>query len=171
MLSASCVLGKLNFYTETVSGAFMIIECENCNTRFNVSPEDIGIHGRFVRCSKCEHEWLVELLADEKVLFNRSNDTQDEKIDGKEEADWLTKPIKTAGIMEEVSETGAFMQCLDQSKKKTKKCMSGKGIVLLLLLNILIVCFILFIEKSEFIISKYPQMIKIYHKLGIRSLW
>lgn len=36
----------------------MIIECENCNTKFSIADDQVTTSGRFLRCSICEHEWL-----------------------------------------------------------------------------------------------------------------
>lgn len=36
----------------------MIIECENCNTKFSIADDQVTTSGRFLHCSICEHEWL-----------------------------------------------------------------------------------------------------------------
>ncbi|MFK7968353.1 MAG: zinc-ribbon domain-containing protein [Rickettsiaceae bacterium] len=35
----------------------MYIACPKCDTKFVVNSEQIGIHGRKVKCSKCSHIW------------------------------------------------------------------------------------------------------------------
>ena len=35
----------------------MIIECVNCNKKFNVNPELIPENGRLVKCGYCNHNW------------------------------------------------------------------------------------------------------------------
>ena len=35
----------------------MYIACPECNTKFVVTTEQIGKHGRKVKCSKCSHVW------------------------------------------------------------------------------------------------------------------
>jgi predicted Zn finger-like uncharacterized protein len=35
----------------------MYIACPECDTKFVVTPEQIGTHGRKVKCSKCSHIW------------------------------------------------------------------------------------------------------------------
>lgn len=37
----------------------MIVQCDNCQTRFNVADEKISEHGTLVRCSKCEQTFEV----------------------------------------------------------------------------------------------------------------
>ena len=39
----------------------MYIACPECDTRFVVTPEQIGTHGRKVKCSKCSHNWHQRL--------------------------------------------------------------------------------------------------------------
>ncbi len=39
----------------------MYIACPECNTKFVVTPEQIGKHGRKVKCSKCSHIWHQKL--------------------------------------------------------------------------------------------------------------
>lgn len=39
----------------------MYIACPECDTKFVVTPKQIGTHGRKVKCSKCSHIWYQEL--------------------------------------------------------------------------------------------------------------
>lgn len=39
----------------------MYIACPECNTKFVVTPEQIGQQGRKVKCSKCSHIWHQKL--------------------------------------------------------------------------------------------------------------
>lgn len=39
----------------------MYIACPECDTKFVVTPEQIGTHGRKVKCSKCSHIWHQRL--------------------------------------------------------------------------------------------------------------
>lgn len=39
----------------------MYIACPECDTKFVVTPEQIGKHGRKVKCSKCSHIWHQRL--------------------------------------------------------------------------------------------------------------
>ena len=47
----------------------MIISCENCNKRFEVSDNLIPDQGRLLQCSSCDHKWFfkkTEKLIDKK---------------------------------------------------------------------------------------------------------
>lgn len=37
----------------------VIIQCENCDSKYRVDLKEIGDEGRFVRCSHCGHEWVL----------------------------------------------------------------------------------------------------------------
>jgi predicted Zn finger-like uncharacterized protein len=45
----------------------MYIACPECNTKFVVTREQIGKHGRQVKCSKCLHVWHQKLNESERV--------------------------------------------------------------------------------------------------------
>ena len=38
----------------------MIISCNNCNKKFNISSELIPDKGRLVQCSGCDHKWFFK---------------------------------------------------------------------------------------------------------------
>lgn len=59
----------------------MYIACPECDTKFVVAPEQIGKHGRKVKCSKCSHVWHQRL--DNQVRIEPT----------------LTQPINAAPIM------------------------------------------------------------------------
>ena len=45
----------------------MYIVCPECDTKFVVTPEQIGKHGRKVKCSKCFHVWYKKLDEDTHI--------------------------------------------------------------------------------------------------------
>ncbi len=42
----------------------MIISCQNCRAAFVVAPEQIGVGGRRVKCSKCKNIWYATIPLD-----------------------------------------------------------------------------------------------------------
>lgn len=56
----------------------MIISCNSCNTKFKIANKIVGENGRFVRCSRCEHEWL--LLPEKEKMHYEDNPNVDKKI-------------------------------------------------------------------------------------------
>ena len=49
----------------------MIIECTNCNKKFEVDPELIPEKGRSIQCGSCNHKWFYNKDTHETILeFN-----------------------------------------------------------------------------------------------------
>ena len=59
----------------------MIIECINCNKKFNVNIELIPESGRQIQCGSCNHSWFykVEKTVIESLILQENNH-QEEKI-------------------------------------------------------------------------------------------
>ncbi len=63
----------------------MTIVCPNCSTNFIISKEQIGIAGRKVKCSQCQHIWYLKLdFSNEKLghydqlSIVKSNNTEEQ---------------------------------------------------------------------------------------------
>jgi len=74
----------------------MIIECINCNKKFNVNSSDIPEEGRLLLCSSCNHKWFFK-----KEITNKS--------------------INVASIDEPINETTIFDDELKPSMNKNQK--------------------------------------------------
>ena len=46
----------------------MIIECTNCNKKFEVDPELIPEKGRSIQCGSCNHKWFYKKDTQETIL-------------------------------------------------------------------------------------------------------
>ena len=46
----------------------MIIECTNCNKKFEVEPELIPEKGRSIQCGSCNHKWFYKKDTQETIL-------------------------------------------------------------------------------------------------------
>ena len=46
----------------------MIIECTNCNKKFEVDPELIPEKGRYIQCGSCNHKWFFKKDIEETIL-------------------------------------------------------------------------------------------------------
>ena len=46
----------------------MIIECTNCNKKFEVDPELIPDKGRSIQCGSCNHKWFFKKDIQESIL-------------------------------------------------------------------------------------------------------
>ena len=62
----------------------MIIECINCNKKFEVDPDLIPEKGRSIQCGSCGHKWFYK-----KDLFEPSSNT-DNEINIEEEIQEIT---------------------------------------------------------------------------------
>jgi len=62
----------------------MIIECINCNKKFEVDPDLIPEKGRSIQCGSCAHKWFYK-----KGLFEPSSNT-DNEINIEEEIQEIT---------------------------------------------------------------------------------
>ena len=49
----------------------MIIECINCNKKFNVDSDLIPSTGRTVQCGSCNHVWLFDKKNTENTVKNK----------------------------------------------------------------------------------------------------
>ena len=53
----------------------MIIECVNCNKKFEVNSELIPLQGRTIQCGSCNHIWfykpVLKKLDDDYVDLNK----------------------------------------------------------------------------------------------------
>ena len=47
----------------------MIIECLNCNKKFNVDAELIPDNGRLIQCGSCNHVWLYKIEEDNSKIL------------------------------------------------------------------------------------------------------
>ena len=85
---------------------FMIIECPNCNKKFNIAKNLIPDSGRDLKCSSCGHIWHYEvdtifetktsklLNEDNKEIEIAKSETENEEIE-KDESETNNKEIET----------------------------------------------------------------------------
>ena len=53
----------------------MIIECINCNKKFNVNSDLIPENGRLIQCGSCNHSWNFkkEVILQNQISNNQAN--------------------------------------------------------------------------------------------------
>ncbi len=69
----------------------MIIECINCNKKFEVDSKLIPSAGRTIKCGSCDHTWFYKLNKDTGISKNISNNKK--KFTNIEEKKVLNKDI------------------------------------------------------------------------------
>ena len=54
----------------------MIINCQNCNKKFNLNSDLIGSKGRLLQCSSCDHKWFFKPIVkiNDKDIINNNNE-------------------------------------------------------------------------------------------------
>ena len=81
----------------------MIIECTNCNKKFNVNDELIPSNGRQIKCGSCNHSWhfKIEKLSDKTPAIKSENTTHDELVNKSNEKNFeIFSETKTSKLNE-----------------------------------------------------------------------
>lgn len=104
----------------------IIVSCNSCNTKYKIRDKIVGENGRFVRCSKCEHEWLL-LPEKDKIHY-------DDKLNTK------NKDKKTQyNDNSKLKENEADEKITNDNRYNLKYAVSGLIIILMLLFSLLII--------------------------------
>ena len=74
----------------------MIVSCPECNSRFKVSADALGVDGRKVQCSDCRHVWFAH--ADES--FAEADDDFSQEQDDSEDGGGDSDEIDFAALMD-----------------------------------------------------------------------
>ena len=135
----------------------MIISCENCNKRFEVSDNLIPEQGRLLQCSSCDHKWffkktekLIEKKEPKKIIKEDDNkilsETFVEKTIEKEE-------ITSTTLNEET------LSEIDDEKPQIKKDKKTNYLKIFIVIIITFVAIIIIIETFKHQISFiYPDI-------------
>ena len=135
----------------------MIISCENCNKRFEVSDNLIPEQGRLLQCSSCDHKWffkktekLIEKKEPKIIIKEDDNkilsETFVEKTIEKEE-------IKSTSLNEET------LSEIDDEEPQIKKDKKTNYLKIFIVIIITFVAIIIIIETFKHQISFiYPDI-------------
>lgn len=119
----------------------MYIACPNCQTKFIVSNNQIGINGRRVKCSKCNHIWYQKLDYNTSKLNDFENKISSEPI---------KTPIKN-GYSDQSFNVPVILPYKSPKSKKS-------NIFRLIWISFIIVCLAtLFVDGFGFL-GKYNQL-------------
>ena len=69
----------------------MIIECINCNKKFEVDSKLIPPAGRAIQCGSCNHTWFYKLLENKQISNNITNKKKDNI--SKKEGEYFNKDV------------------------------------------------------------------------------
>ena len=99
----------------------MIIECTNCNKKFEVDPELIPEKGRSIQCGSCNHKWFYKNDTHETILeFNDETPVNEIKEEIKITKDIANEIADEKKITDEIVEERIEIK-QDNEKKHLKK--------------------------------------------------
>ncbi len=119
----------------------MIINCSNCNTKYDINSTLINSNGRRVKCSKCQNIWLVTST----ILENDNNDIENNK---------------------NFSESYNYIEKIPEVKIKSNTSLSYLLSCVLIVITLLL-SLILFKER---ITNYYPKAQKLYDKINYYNI-
>jgi len=105
----------------------MIIECINCNKKFNVDQSLIPENGRQIQCGSCNHSWYfkVELIIPETSVFIKKKIQQEKSVDQKElevaKVKSVVSPKKFGETKSDIKKSTNKTVIRAENNKKSKK--------------------------------------------------
>ena len=135
----------------------MIISCENCNKRFEVSDNLIPEEGRLLQCSSCDHKWffkktekLIEKKEPKKIIKEDDNKILNETFVEKtiEEEEITSITVNEENLSE-----------IDDEEPQTKKDKKTNYLKIFIVIIITFVAIIIIIDTFKHqIIFIYPDI-------------
>jgi predicted Zn finger-like uncharacterized protein len=135
----------------------MIISCENCNKRFEVSDNLIPEEGRLLQCSSCDHKWffkktekLIEKKEPKKIIKEDDNKILNETFVGKaiEEEEITSITVNEENLSE-----------IDDEEPQIKKDKKTNYLKIFIVIIITFVAIIIIIDTFKHqIIFIYPDI-------------
>ena len=114
----------------------MIIDCPNCNKKFNIDQTLIPIEGRLLQCGSCNHKWYFKLNIVENV--NEEKEIK-AKPDLKINNEAKDRPIK--------KEINTEIEKIITVKKKEKNKINYLNILLVIIISL--IAFILVLDTFK----------------------
>ena len=135
----------------------MIISCENCNKRFEVSDNLIPDQGRLLQCSSCDHKWFFKKT--EKLIKKKEPKKIIKKDDNKILSETFVektiekKEIKSTTLNEET------LSEIDDEEPQIKKDKKTNYLKIFIVIIITFVAIIIIIDTFKHqIIFIYPDI-------------
>ena len=134
----------------------MIIECINCNKKFEVDPDLIPEKGRSIQCGSCAHKWFYK-----KDLFEPSTNT-DNEINIEEEVQEITiskDNTEKLSIEEEINEEKNLYEASKEDKSPKKSNIFNKTFSYLIVIIISFVALIIVLDTFKTPLSNiFPNL-------------
>ena len=134
----------------------MIIECINCNKKFNVNSDLIPSDGRQIQCGSCNHTWhyIIEDESEKTLILNNAvkpqNIKEDVKLDTSDSENFFenkqSKPLKQESDIK------------DDNKETESKSISNFFSYLIVLIISLFALLILIDTLKTPLINIFPKL-------------
>ena len=128
----------------------MIIECINCNKKFEVNPELIPEKGRSIQCGSCNHKWFYKKDTQETILeINDETPVENTNQEIKINKDITEDKIDTNKITEEIVKDKIESKKNDETKTLKKSNILSKIISYLIVAIISFVALIIVLDTFK----------------------
>ena len=133
----------------------MIIECINCNKKFEVDPDLIPEKGRSIQCGSCSHKWFYK-----KDLPEPSLDTDNEIINEGDKQVIISKEnIEKLSKEDQINEEKNLNEAYKEDKTAKKSNIFNKIISYLIVIIISFVALIIVLDTFKTPISNiFPNL-------------
>ena len=123
----------------------MIIDCINCNKKFEVNSELIPSDGRTIQCGSCNHIWFFRKPTDDNIDFSIPDDNKKNHI--------FTE--KRAALSEEINIKEKNNNEIKKIDNKRSNFSFGKLLSYILVLIISFVALIIIIDTFKVLLYEY----------------
>ena len=124
----------------------MIIQCTNCNKKFEVDPELIPEKGRTIQCGSCDHNWFYK-----KDISQPSSENHEEipVVEETEEINISTQDIGEINVPDENLEDKTDTKQIDDKINSKKSNVFNKIITYLIVAVISFVALIIVLDTFK----------------------
>ena len=138
----------------------MIIECINCNKKFEVDPELIPKKGRSIQCGSCNHKWFYKKDTQETILETNDEAPLDEiEQEIKVTKDVINKKADEKKITEEIVKERTEIKQNNEEKPLKKLNIFNKTISYLIVTIISFVALIIVLDTFKIQLSNiFPNL-------------
>ena len=128
----------------------MIIECINCNKKFEVDPELIPEKGRSIQCGSCNHKWFYKKDTQDTILETNDEAPLDEiEQEIKVTKDVINKKADEKKITEEIEKERTEIKPNNEEKPLKKSNILNKIISYLVVAIISFVALIIVLDTFK----------------------
>ena len=128
----------------------MIIECINCNKKFEVDPKLIPEKGRSIQCGSCTHKWFYKKDAQETILeINDETPVENTNQEIKINNDITEDKVDTKKITEEIVKDKIELKQNNQERSLKKPNILNKIISYLIVAIISLVALIIVLDTFK----------------------